>query len=218
MHTRTLLAALALAAPVTVLGAAAHATVSPEDEATPVIDVTVADKAGDARVTKSARDLPKRVTHSVEMTQVSYDVDRTTETLTISYPLRRVVASDRYRQLVATVIVRSKRSDDPDEPFVGLLSNAAKSTVRVFTYDGGDNYAQRVCKAAGTTADPGTDVVTQTVPFSCLRGALDHGFLRSLAGVGTTHSQRDIAQDTAPFSRDLPLTAYAAPADPGAQG
>ena len=61
-------------------------------------------------------------------------------------------------------------------------------------------------------------MVTQTVPFSCLRGVLDHGHLRSFAGVEGVHTRRELAHDTASFTRDLPLTAYVEPTDPGTQG
>jgi hypothetical protein len=218
MRKRTLLAALAVTASTTVLAGAAHATVSPEDEASPVIDVTVADQAGDAHVARKARDLPERVTHSVEMEQVGYHLDRTAETLTVTYPLRRVVVSDRYRQVVATLIDPTKHTDDPGEPWAVLLSNTAKSTVRVFTFDGSGAFSQRTCKAASSVSDLESDVVTQTVPFSCLRGALDHAHLRSFAGVEATRSRRELAHDATSFTRDLPLTAYVEPTDPGTQG
>jgi hypothetical protein len=169
-------------------------------------------------VAKAARDLPKRVTHSVEMAQVGYHLDRTAQTLTVTYPLRRVLDSDRYRQVVATLIDPTKRTDDPGEPWAGLLSNTAKSTVRVYTFDGNSAFTQRVCKAASSASDLETDVVTQTVPFSCLHGVLDHGHLRSFAGVEDTHSKRELSHDAASFTRDLPLTAYVEPTDPGTQG
>jgi hypothetical protein len=218
MHTRTLLAALAVTASTTVVAGAAHATVSPEDQASPVIDVTMPDKAGDVRVAKAGRALPKRVSHSVELKEVTYDLDRTAKTLTVSYPLRRVLASDRYRQVVATLIDPTKRTDDPGDPWAGVLSDPAKSTVRVFTFDGDSKFTHRVCKAASTATDTETDIVTQTVPFSCLHGVLDHGFLRSFAGLETIRQPRELAHDAAAFSRDVPLSAYVPPTDGGTQG
>lgn len=217
MHKRTLLAALAVTAS-SVVGGAAYATVSPEDEVTPVISVTTPDKTGDVRVMKAGRDLPKRLTHSVAMKQVTYNVDRTTETLTIGYPVQRILNNDRYRQLFATLVTTDKDMSNMNSPFVELISSAAKVTVRVFTYDGGSDFQDHVCKAAGSTADTKTDVVTQTVPFSCLRGALDHGYLRSFALLEGAPKGGDLAGDLTPYTRDLPLSPYVAPTDGGTQG
>ena len=216
MHKRTLPAALALAASTLVSGAA-YAAVSPEDEATPVIDVTVPDKTGDVHVTKDGRGLPTRVTHSVAMKQVGYNIDRTTEILTVTYPVQRILNNDRYRQLVGTDIETTKDSNTP-APFVGLMSNTAKTTVRVFTFDGASTFKDHVCKAATSATDTKTDVVTQTVPFSCLRGALDHGYLRSFALLEGASKGADLAYDLTPFTRDLPLSPYVAPTGGGTQG
>jgi len=218
MHKRSLLAALAVTASTVVGGAAAYATVSPDDEATPVIDVTTVDKTGDVHVMKAGRDLPNRITHSVGMKQVGYHVDRTTETLTIAYPMSRILNNDRFHQLVGTVITPDKKMSDPNAPFVELVSNASKVTVRVFSYDGDTNFKQHVCKAASSSSDTKTDTVTQTVPFSCLDGVLDHGFMRSFALLERAPKGGDLAYDLTPYTRDLPLSPYVAPTAAGAQG
>lgn len=217
MHKRTLLAALAVTAS-TVVGGAAYATVSPEDEATPVISVTAPDKTGDVHVMKAARDLPKRITHSIAMQQVGYDVDRTTETLAVTYPVQRILNNDRYQQAVGTLITTDKDMSHSNTPFVELISKATRTTVRVYAYDGGSTFTNHVCKAATSATDPKADVVTQTVPFSCLRGALDHGYLRSFALLEGAPKGGDLAYDLTPFTRDLPLSPYVAPADGGTQG
>ena len=217
MHKRTLLAALAVTAS-TVVGGAAYATVSPDDEATPVIDVTAADKTGDVHVMKTARDLPKRITHSVAMKQVGYHVDRTTETLTVTYPVQRILNNDRYQQTVGTFVTTDKDMSNNNAPFVDLISSTAGTTVRVYTYDGASTFKDHVCKAASSATDTKSDVVTQTVPFSCLRGVLDHGYLRSFALLEGASKGRDLSWDLTPFTRDLPLSPYVAPTDGGTQG
>jgi len=216
MHKRTLLAGLAVLTS-TVVGGAAYATVSPEDEATAVIDVTMTDKTGDVHVVKAERDLPHRITHSVGMKQVGYHVDRTAETLTISYPLTRILNNDRFQQAVGTIITPDKKMSDPNSPFVELISSASKVTVRVFSYDGDTSFRQHVCKAASSAADSKTDAVTQTVPFSCLDGVLDHGFLRSFALLERVKG-RDVSYDLTPWTRDLPLSPYVAPTTGATQG
>lgn len=216
MHKRTLLAALTLATS-TLVGGAAYAAVSPDDEATPVIDVTTPDKTGDVHVTQDGRGLPTRITHSVAMKQVGYTIDRTTEILTVTYPVQQILNNDRYRQLVGTNIQASKDNNAP-APVVGLMSNTAKTTVRVFTFDGAGTFKNHVCKAATSATDTKTDIVTQTVPFSCLRGALDHGYLRSFALLEATSNGADLAYDLTRFTRDLPLSPYVAPTGAGTQG
>src|SRR6478735_8642989 len=131
--------------------------------------------------------------------------------------MSRILNNDRFHQLVGTVITPDKKMSDPNAPFVELVSNASKVTVRVFSYDGDTNFRQHVCKAASSSSDTKTDTVTQTVPFSCLDGVLDHGFMRSFALLERAPKGGDLAYDLTPYTRDLPLSPYVAPTAVGAQ-
>ena len=84
--------------------------------------------------------------------------------------------------------------------------------MRVYTYDADGNWKDGVCKAGSSVTDPKADTVRQTVPFSCLRGVLDHGWFRSFGLVEKRSTGADVSFDLTGSTRDLPLSAYV---DPG---
>ena len=132
--------------------------------------------------------------------------------------MQRILNNDRYQQAVGTFVTTDKDMSNDNAPFVDLISDVAGTTVRVYTYDGGSTFKDHACKAATSATDPKADLVTQTVPFSCLRGVLDHGYQRSFALLEDAANGGDLAYDLTPFTRDLPLSPYVAPTDGGTQG
>src|SRR5688500_12515941 len=94
-----LLIALGTALPLGALGALggmAHADVSDADQAK-TIGITKPDKTGDVRA-EDRNGAGTRVERSIDLSQVDYRLDRTTETLTITYSVRRILDRDGFRQ------------------------------------------------------------------------------------------------------------------------
>jgi hypothetical protein len=179
----------------------AHGVVRPADEAAAVITATQHDGAGGVHVERSERgELSRAALRSVDVSRVDYRVDRAEQTLTVSIKVRhRPVALRRpFRQYFATVV-------STDLPFVVLVSRPGKS--RVSTVEG-DN-SLRTCAGGATRTSKRGRVLTQTVPFSCLKG-VEHARLWTGAGIERRNGG-DVAYDTAHRTRDLPLTAYDAP-------
>jgi hypothetical protein len=210
---RLVLTALGTALPLGALGALggiAHADVSDADQAKAIIGITKTDKVGDVRA-EDRNGAHTRVERSIDLSRVDYRLDRTAETLTITYDVRRVLDRDGFRQFVGTTIV--DRSED-DSPFGLVMSGVNRSALRVSSYDDNGEFHEGVCKAGTSSTDAAADTITQTVPFSCL-GAVERGAMKSWAVVERSRG-RDVAWDQARFTRDLPLTAYVPPADPPA--
>ena len=210
MKKRLILSAVVASVLLTALGGTAYADIRPADEASPVIEISKADKTGDVRVESyKTANVSNRVNQSVALDHVDYRVDRTAQTLTITYPVQRVLTSDRYRQYAITLIASERNHEDSQIALV--MSPAHKS--RVLVISSGNDFEEERCVGGTTATDAVADTITQTVPFSCL-GGITHGSLRSAVGVENTKG-RDIAWDVTRFTRDVPLTAYVAPpADP----
>jgi len=199
---RLLFAATILVPATLVSQGVAHAVVRPADEAAPVIAVTQHDGAGGVHVERSERgELSKAALRSVDVSRVDYRVDRAEQTLTVSIKVRHrpVALSHPLRQYFATVLIT-------DLPFVVLISRPGKSRVSTIAADDG---SLRTCAGGTTKTSNRGRVVTQTVPFSCLKG-VEHAKLWSGAGI-ERRGGGDVAYDTAHRTRDLPLTAYVAP-------
>jgi hypothetical protein len=212
MKKTVALTAVAVSLSMTALGGSAYAQVSPADQASPLIEVTKADKTGDVRVFARGPKAPSaRVKRSIAMNHVDYRIDRTAETLSITYPLRRVLGGDRFHQVVVTLIA----SDKDAGPWGTVFSVAGTSRVRVFM-DADEPTTGGRCEEGVSVTDAAADTVTQTVPFSCLAD-LDHGLLRSAAMV-ERRGGADISWDVTPFIRDVPLTAYVEPTEPPPAG
>jgi hypothetical protein len=207
MKKRLILSAVAASVSLTALGGTAYADIRPADEASPVIEISKADKTGDVRVERyKTANVSNRIKQSVAMDHVDYRVDRTAQTLTVTYPLQKVLTNDRYRQFAITMIATDR--DHLERSQVVLVMSAAhKSRVVAVNLD--SEYEEKRCAGGSSVTDTAADTITQTVPFSCL-GGLDHGSLRSFVGVESVKG-RDIAWDVTRFTRDVPLRAYVAP-------
>ena len=106
MKKRLILSAVAASVSLTALGGTAYADIRPADEASPVIEISKADKTGDVRVERyKTANVSNRIKQSVAMDHVDYRVDRTAQTLTVTNPLQKVLtkgtafaAADRYQK------------------------------------------------------------------------------------------------------------------------
>src|SRR4029453_14893743 len=138
-----------------------------------------------------------RVKQSVALDHVDYRVDRTAQTLPITYSLQKVLTNDRDRQYRITGVFADRK--DVDSLAALIMSPAHKS--RVLVISSGNDFEEERCVGGTTATDTVADTITQTGPFSCL-GGITHGSLRSAVGVESTKG-RDIASDVTRFTRDV---------------
>ncbi|MCB0894660.1 MAG: hypothetical protein H6529_18590 [Nocardioides sp.] len=195
-----------LVVPVLTLAGTARADVHPADQAQETLTVTKRDATGDVHLDRSGRRAPHRVTGSVDLSAARYRIDRTEETLTVTYPVRRILArGSDYTQFFASIATVDKAQDDAVASAVFITSLRHPGRVEVDGTDAdGDAFTDR-CAAASVTVSRAQDTLTQQVPFSCFEGAFDHAYLRSAAFVETRRGA-DLAWDATRYTRDLPLS------------
>ena len=122
-----------LVVPVLTLAGTARADVHPADQAQETLTVTKRDATGDVHLDRSGRRAPHRVTGSVDLSAARYRIDRTEETLTVTYPVRRILArGSDYTQFFASIATVDKAQDDAVASAVFITSPlrglAAEST------------------------------------------------------------------------------------------
>lgn len=209
MKLRLSLSAVLALAPAVALAGAASADVAPADQAKATLSVTRHDATGDQRLDSDGKQVPRRVTGSIDLSTASYHVDRTAETLTITYAVERVLAtSSRYRQFFASIATTDKGRADAAASAVFVTSTDRPGVVRVYRTGSDGTASEERCAGADVVVSRAQDTVTQQIPFSCFESALDHGYLKSAAGVETRRGD-DLAWDQTRYTRDLPLSPFA---------
>lgn len=204
MTHRFLLTAAAATTAACVLATGAGATAQPAAAPRSVISVTTTDAAHDVHVQQGA-DAPRRVSRSVELRHVHYRIDRAHGVLEITYPVRRVLATGgAYQQYFVSVAGPDLRDDSaPSVSFLTLMTT--RPHVLVLGNEAAGDGIVTTCRRAGVAVSRARDTVVQRVPFSCFSSGVDHGFLRSAAGVEARRGA-DVAFDVTRSTRDLPLS------------
>ena len=210
MTHRFLLTAASAATAACVLATGAVATAAPAAAPRAVLHVTKTDAAGDVHV-QSGTDAPRRVARSVELRRVHYRIDRAREVLQITYPVRRVLApGGAYRQYFVSV-AGVDRTDLDSQPAVTFLTLIGKHPrVLVLGNEAAGEGIRTTCRRADVTVSRAHDTVVQRVPFACFSSGVDHGYLRSAAGVEARRGA-DVSFDTTRSTRKLPLRPLPAP-------
>lgn len=204
--TRSLLALTVATAAVLAAGAAvpASATVKPADASKPVITVVVKDRANDVKLPKVAASDQGKVTRAqrkgADVRNIKYRVDRTAQTLTIVYKVRKTVLDPEAAQVFTTRLLSPTSSDSLAE----VASLAGNGTVAVFG-SGGATAQQVTCDTATARTVRRTNRQIVTVPFSCLSG-LTEARLASVVGLV---ADNPLALDRVKATRSLPFTPYA---------
>lgn len=204
--TRSALTITAVVAAAVASGVAlpAFATVRPSDASKPVITVVVNDRAGDTKLPKVSSSDQGKVSQAqrkgTDVRNIKYRVDRTAQTLTVVYKVRKTVLDPQAAQVFTTDLI----SPTTSEPLAEFSSMAGTGTVAVFG-PGGSSATQVTCDTATAQTLTRTNRQVVTVPFSCLSGVTE-AQLGSVVGLAADST---LAVDRTKATRSLPFTPYA---------
>mgnify|MGYP003334097614 CR=1 FL=1 len=193
--TAAALALGAIAAPL-----AAHADVSPVDQASPLIVVTKADPTGDAEGPNQTES-DQVALAAADVTELGVTVDRTADTVTLRLTtVGEQSSTPANLRRIMTVEIRASRREAAY--FAGRQGQPR--VVGFGTDDGGFTPCE------GATYRTSGSVATMTLPFSCL-GGLTSGRIRAGMLLEERKGGSDTAYDQSPRTRELPLTHLDAP-------